>query len=63
MYIYQSQKIPYYLIVDVDKNEIEIYHLDMDGRYQLADFSPDEPYAFTFDAGCSADVVFNNIWE
>ncbi len=32
-YIYQSQKISYYLIIDADKNEIEIYHLKDDGNY------------------------------
>ena len=34
-YIYQSQKIPYYIIIDADKNEIEVHHLKDDGKYQL----------------------------
>jgi Uma2 family endonuclease len=62
-YIYQSQKIPYYIIVDVDKNEIEIYHLKEDGKYQLEKTAPGLPYTFIFDPGCSAEVVLNNIWE
>jgi Uma2 family endonuclease len=62
-YLYQSQKIPYYIIIDVDKNEIEIYHLKEDGKYQLEIISPAKPYTFIFDADCSADVVLNNIWE
>ncbi len=32
-FIYQSQKIPYYIIIDVDKNEIEIYKLGKEGKY------------------------------
>ncbi len=62
-YLYQSQQIPYYLIIDVDKNEVEIYHLKEDGKYQLEKFSPTEPYNFVLDEGCGADVVLNNIWE
>lgn len=45
-YIYPSQKISYYLIIDADKNEIEIYHLKDDGKYQLEKISPTEPYTF-----------------
>lgn len=45
-YIYQSQKIPYYLIIDADKNEIEIYHLKDDGNYQLEKIPPAEPIHF-----------------
>ena len=63
LYIYQAQKIPYYLIVDADKNEVEIYHLDENGKYQLQKYSPAEIYTFTFDAGCTAEVVLKNIWE
>ena len=62
-YIYQSQKIPYYLIIDADKNEIEIYHLKDDGNYQLEKIPPAEPYTFLLDAGCTADVLLRNIWE
>ena len=62
-YIYQAQKIPYYIIIDVEKNEIEIYHLKDDGKYQLEKISPAEPYTFFLDAGCTADVLLSNIWE
>lgn len=61
--IYQSQKIPYYIIIDVDKNEIEVYHLKENGKYQLEKFSTDLPYTFYLDADCSADVVLDNIWQ
>ena len=61
--IYQSQKIPYFIIIDVDKNEIEVYHIKEDGKYQLEKISTDLPYTFYLDADCSADVVLSNIWE
>ena len=61
--IYQSQKIPYYIIIDVDKNEIEVYHLKEDGKYRLEKISTDLPYTFNLMADCSVDVVLNNIWE
>ncbi len=61
--IYQSQKIPYYLIIDVEKNEIEIYLLKEDGKYYLENISTNLPYTFHLDSDCSADVLLNNIWE
>ena len=62
-YIYQSQKIPYYLIVDTDKSEIEIYHLNEDGKYQLEKILPAKPYTFILDDGCTIDLLPGNIWE
>jgi len=61
--IYQSQKIPYYIIIDVDINEIEIYHLKDDGKYQLEKISSTEPYTFHLEAGCAAAILPANIWE
>lgn len=62
-YIYQSQKIPYYIIIDTDKSEIEIYHLDKDGKYQSANCLADQPYTFLLHDDCSVDVLLNKIWE
>lgn len=62
-YIYQSQKIPYYIIIDTDKNEIEIYQLDAAGKYQLQNFSQQIPFTFLPDDNCSIDVTFENIWQ
>jgi Uma2 family endonuclease len=62
-YIYQSQKIPYYIIIDTDKNEIEIYCLSSDGKYEMKDFSTTDPFTFTLDDDCKIDVPLNNIWE
>lgn len=62
-YIYQQQKIPYYIIIDVDKNEIEIYHLDKDDKYQLKELSQQKPFTFLLDDDCAIDVPLENIWE
>jgi Uma2 family endonuclease len=61
--IYEAQKIPYYLIVDIDKKEIEIYRLTENGKYVLEIFSPGLPYTFQLDSDCSVDVALPDIWE
>lgn len=61
-YIYQSQKIPYYIIIDADKNETEIYHLKENGKYALEKFTPSLPYTFHLDTDCSVEVILHNIW-
>ena len=61
--IYQTKKIPYYIIIDVDKNDIEVYHLKEDGKYQLESIEADAPYSFHLDENCSAEVLLKNIWE
>lgn len=62
-YIYQTQKIPYYIIVDTDKNEIEIYQLSSDGKYVLLEFKAAVPFNFTISDGCKIDVMLSNIWQ
>jgi Uma2 family endonuclease len=62
-YLYESQKIPYYLIVDADKQEVEIYKLNSEGKYILEKADPALPYTFTFDGDSSADLIPNNIWD
>jgi Uma2 family endonuclease len=61
-FIYESEHIPYYIIVDIDKPEIEIYHLK-DGKYLQEKFSSLNPFTFNLSEGCFIDVVLNNIWE
>ena len=61
--IYQAQKFPYYLIIDVDKNEIVIYHLKENGKYALEKTDDALPYAFHLDSDCSIEIMLNNIWE
>jgi Uma2 family endonuclease len=62
-YLYEAQKIPYYLIVDTDKQETEIYKLSPGGKYMLEKTDPTFPYTFTLDEDCSADLILSNIWE
>ncbi|MGF2413104.1 MAG: Uma2 family endonuclease, partial [Ferruginibacter sp.] len=62
-FIYQSQKIPYYIIVDTDINEIEIYHLKEDGKYQLEKNDAGTAYTFHFDEDCLAEALLSNIWN
>ena len=62
-YIYQSQQIPYYIIIDVDKNEIEIYHLDKDAKYQLEKIESSKEYTFNLETNCTAVVQITDIWE
>ena len=61
--IYESQRIPYYLIVDIEKEEIEIYRLSADGKYVSEPFSPQDPYSFELDKDCSVKVTLAAIWE
>ena len=61
--IYQTEKIPYFIIIDVDKNDIEVYHLKEDGKYQLESIASEVPYTFYLDENCSAEVLLKNIWE
>lgn len=62
-YIYQSQKIPYYLIVDADKNTVEIYCLNTEEKYELIPSIQNQPFTFTLDENCKIDVLLDNIWE
>jgi Uma2 family endonuclease len=62
-YLYETQKIPYYLIVDADKNEVEIYRLDDTGHYVLDKHDPMQPYTFTLDEDCKAGLLTTNIWQ
>ncbi len=59
--IYQTQGIPYYLIISCDKQEVEIYHLK-EREYQLVKKGRDVDYAFEF-VHCKALINFTEIWE
>lgn len=62
-YIYQAQKIPYYIIIDIDENEVEIYHLQEDGKYQLEIIGSSNDYIFHLDDSCTIELPLANIWE
>ena len=58
--IYESQGIPYYIIIDPEKNDIEIYQL-IDSKYQLMKQGKDFSYGFNLDE-CTAQIDFAEIW-
>ena len=60
--LYESFGIKYYLIVDEDKNEVEIYCLE-NSKYSLQKNSPETPFAFSLDEDCKIEVLLKNIWE
>jgi len=60
--IYESGGVKYYLIVDVDKETIEIYLLT-EGKYLLMEKDIKEPVDFSFEDDCSVSVLFNEIWK
>jgi Uma2 family endonuclease len=58
--IYEEQAIPYYIIVDGDINEAEIYELK-EGKYSLTAKGKNIRHEFILDA-CRATVCFEEIW-
>ena len=55
--LYQDFGIRYYLIIDPDKETIEIYKLDEEGKYQLVN---DEEFQLT--DKCAIKPDFKSIW-
>jgi Uma2 family endonuclease len=60
--IYQEQKIKFYLIVDADKQSVEIYSLDADMKYQQLAVEMAQPFYFQL-PDCGFDMVFETIWS
>ena len=58
--IYESQKVNYYLIVDVTAEKIEVYEL-IDGQYQPAAVNPGT-FEFNLHNNCSVHVSFDQLW-
>ncbi|MFN2456586.1 MAG: Uma2 family endonuclease [Chitinophagaceae bacterium] len=59
--IYESQQIPYYLIVDIDKEIIEVYQLT-NGAYSLKETGNNFTYNFSLLHECVASIDFSQIW-
>lgn len=58
--LYQNQGIKYYIIVDPDTKEIEVYQIE-NGQYMLR--QKGEKFVFSFQLeDCSAVVNFGEIW-
>lgn len=58
--IYQSKAIPYYLIIDPDLEDVEIYEL-FDGQYKMTSRGKNIEHDFTLDS-CNASIDFKEIW-
>ena len=58
--IYEKFGIQYYLIVDPEKESIEIYSLQNE-KYRLQEFSQDVTYLFTQSDDCKIELTLKNI--
>ena len=61
MELYQSQKVKYYLIVDIQFKKIEVY--TMQGKSYAPALVNPESFHFIFGVDCSVVVSFSRIWE
>ena len=59
--IYQSQGIGYYLIIDPDLWDVEVYEL-IDGQYKMTARGKDIKYDFTLST-CPISIDFKEIWQ
>jgi Uma2 family endonuclease len=60
--IYEKFGVKYYLIVDAEKETVEIYSLK-DSKYELQSFSAESDFTFSFLDDCNIDIVVKNFWE
>jgi Uma2 family endonuclease len=60
--IYEKFGIKYYVIVDPDKELVEIYLLE-NSKYIVQSFSQETPFTFSISDDCAFDILFKNIWE
>ena len=58
--IYQSQNIPYFIIISPDKEEAEIYEIN-NAEYALTKSGRSLSYNFSF-GDCNAEINFSEIW-
>jgi len=59
-HIYETQKVPYYLIVDPDKNIVEVYGLNKEGKYAPAPFR--HTYTFDLPGHCTIKIDVEAVW-
>ena len=62
-YIYETERVKYYMMVDTDSKKIELYLLNDSGKYQLVNADFNQLYTFNFENGCSASVQLSAIWQ
>ena len=59
--IYESQGVRYYLIIDPNLEEVEVYEF-FDSQYKMTARGKDISHNFTLDS-CSAHIDFKEIWQ
>ena len=59
-FIYQQQKVKYYLIIDPDTDTTEIY---VHGGEKYENVPQQGAYNFSFSNNCTAQIDFSSIWE
>lgn len=59
--IYQSQEVPYFLIISGDTENVEIYELKS-GNYELQESGREIEFAFQLD-DCRVSIRFSEIWD
>ncbi|MDB5197898.1 MAG: hypothetical protein JWP88_2269, partial [Flaviaesturariibacter sp.] len=59
---YEGEQIPYYLIIDVEKRIVEVYKINVEGKYERMEIDQSHPFDFTL-PGCGFSMIFNDIWE
>lgn len=60
--LYEKFGIKYYLIIDTEKNETEIYVLEK-SKYIRQKNSKELPSTFFLGDGCQIELLIKNIWE
>ena len=60
--LYENFGIQYYMIVDAEKESVEIYSLQ-NSKYVLQENFPDTPFTFSFEDDCEIELLIKNIWE
>ncbi len=60
--IYEKFGIKYYLIVDPEKESVEIYCLE-NSKYILQKTSPEISFTFSLDDDCEIEILLKNFWE
>lgn len=58
---YEAEGIPYYIMVDADKNTVEVYQFT-GGHYSRQPLDQSKPFAFDL-VDCKFEIVFDDIWE
>lgn len=59
--IFENKGVKWYLLVDPDKELVEIYHL-INKEYKLIKTIHDELFSFDLDLNCRAIVQFRDVW-